>query len=559
MFPACTISSLFSRPGSLAMLAAVTFSTSAFGQFQVSGEIVSPQGTGDLGQLVFTPNSTSAILSVGAACVDTYYVGNIPQSAYIGSSLLNGRFDTSFPPEPVPPGISVTPFSVQTQTSSTSVPTTNLTMTVNGSFAAGSYVIPLTGDSTMATTTIPGVGYVDCSQIDPTTGKSTYTGFFVGDIQVFMYPALFPAVRNNFTSFTASGGPSNSLAPTAYFENGQENQLIPAEITQSTSRIPPAPTGAGLTACQDHLSTPKGGVKTILNCPIATITPPKVAGTSGNFQIAAPPNPTLNNYNPGILSGFSWGIYYNSVAAVSGLSYYGAAIGVSGTTVYGTQGETTFSLPPNCESLTYKKVLYSGSVSGQVAFPNNPEYSTGIFCESFVKQLSVQGSGKFENPSYAWNGRFVHSLNGILSTIPSVAGSINGSDGVPLVALGSIARDKRVIPSNGTNPYQVLLSGTNIGGAAGVNSLTVVASDTGDAFNSARDGSAVGTLPNSGYGYGHFDLYLGVVHSISVPSWFRSPMVLYGCLVAPPAPADMPGIATLCPDTTTLNGINPPN
>jgi hypothetical protein len=108
------------------------------------------------------------------------------------------------------------------------------------------------------------------------------------------------------------------------------------------------------------------------------------------------------------------------------------------------------------------------------------------------------------------------------------------SDGTPAVGqyiLGAAA-DSSINPGNGTANYN----------------WTAQATDTGGAFNS--NGA------NGGLGFAHFDLYVGVLHTQSIP--FDSPMVMFTCDRQPPPPASLASVfTTLCPSATNQGILQP--
>ena len=133
----------------------------------------------------------------------------------------------------------------------------------------------------------------------------------------------------------------------------------------------------------------------------------------------------------------------NSIAAF-GMSCYMIAL------------ESDYGSPPNnCSTTRISGVRYSGSVT-------NPYGLTGTYCSSFIANVKLQGTGQLNS------GAYVHySTN--TSTI-SVVSAVTGADGTPVVAGGTVARDRAVIPQTGV---YVDVNGVGSG---------LLANDTGDAI-----------------------------------------------------------------------------
>jgi 3D (Asp-Asp-Asp) domain-containing protein len=109
--------------------------------------------------------------------------------------------------------------------------------------------------------------------------------------------------------------------------------------------------------------------------------------------------------------------------ATFGMSCYKVALGSD----YGT--------PPNsCLSTRISNVTYSGAVT-------NPFGLTGTYCSSFIANVKLQGTGQLNS------GTYIHyeSSTGLIGIVTSVT----GADGTAVVAGGSVARDRAIIPGRG--------------------------------------------------------------------------------------------------------------
>jgi 3D (Asp-Asp-Asp) domain-containing protein len=90
--------------------------------------------------------------------------------------------------------------------------------------------------------------------------------------------------------------------------------------------------------------------------------------------------------------------------------------------------------PNACGTTTIKHKPYFGSVT-------NPYGLNGTYCDAFIHQVILQGSGQLTS------GQYIH-YNSDSNTI-SLVNAVTGSDNTPVVANQTVARDKAIIPAKG--------------------------------------------------------------------------------------------------------------
>ena len=482
------------------------------------------------------PLKTNFSVQLNASCLLTYYdSNNIPQFVLLPATLVNGRVDTRLANGPVPPGFNISSFSVQTSVLNPPENTVSATVSIDPNTPVGEYFAPLVGD--MAARALDPPPAFNCAQSAETPN------FFSGSVGYYMSSVTYPPLRNGFDTVSITGSPTTALSasPAGLYPNAT---LEPIGFGQNTEQTIILSQGTMPLACQDH------GTTALTTCPIATVTPPFIAAPTATFSIQPPVNPSGLSYHPGQTTAIALGSSYGGV--VTGGHAFVGAIGVAGTTFYITAGESTFNFPPNCLSITHRvngvPVILSGAEPGTLAWPNNPELANGNYCKAFPYFVALQGSGKFENPANPRPDTTFHFLNGSVQE----QSPLLDADSDELIPYGTIARDPWIIPkTTAGNPYSVHLEGTNVGGP-GVSSISVQASDTGQAFISRG--------ANNGFGYNHFDVYTGIQHYVNAPQnlRFTSPMVLFGCDQQVPAPPSMAklGYQTLCPLNSQFSGFS---
>ena len=503
---------------------------------------VNPLFAQDIGGIVddsppiqLDPNNLAGSVYLEPFCT---YVDPNGVTHYIADIAVNGRWDNydSFVPFPEIPGFSITSFSIPTASSANSPPTA-VPFSIGSGTPVGVYQAYLIAD-----------GSEIMSQIYCTDKNFSQTAAYNGTFEFDMNSILSPPIRSSFTTFTVSGAPATSL--TSATEHGWNGPNTPTESALTsiidTTGIDPG-TEEYPNSCVDQ-----GQLVTV--CPTATVSPMSNVGTSGTFTISPPANPIAGVYSPGQLTFIAYAFAYGTPGSMDGPLTGEGAIGAAGTTAYITTAEDTFQYPPNCESIRYtnnhgKVVTKSGSESGSTAFPNNPAYASGVFCKAWVYFLGLNGSGLFLNPAYSWAGTTFHFLNNIVTKETPLQGSdgyvLHPEYGMPGDGQQSIARDEAIIPKTpgapDSAPYMVTLYD-----AAGDLRVVAQATDTGGAFMSHGQ--------NGGAGYSHFDVYLGVSHTVNQP--FANPMVLYGCNTPPPPPHVLASeYTTLCPSISDFNSI----
>lgn len=134
-----------------------------------------------------------------------------------------------------------------------------------------------------------------------------------------------------------------------------------------------------------------------------------------------------------------------ALATVSGWYNLPAGPPVSGTFHVPTFGMSCYytalqqdwgTAPNSCGTTTIYGVLYSG------AWTNPPGLPAGSYCNAFLAQVSLQGSGVLSTGTaigYAGGGYPPSSSYRVIS-------SINGADGSPVQAGRTVARDRSIIP-----------------------------------------------------------------------------------------------------------------
>lgn len=131
-----------------------------------------------------------------------------------------------------------------------------------------------------------------------------------------------------------------------------------------------------------------------------------------------------------------------------------------GMSCYMVALESDYGTAPNsCTSTRIAGVTYAGSVT-------NPNGLTGTYCKSFIANVRLQGTGQFNDGTY---GNYDVGSGNI-----NVVTSVTGADGTAVVAGGSVARDRAIIPGRGV---LVDVDGVGVG---------LLANDTGGAIRGYR-------------------------------------------------------------------------
>lgn len=92
------------------------------------------------------------------------------------------------------------------------------------------------------------------------------------------------------------------------------------------------------------------------------------------------------------------------------------------------------AVPNSCSTTRIGGVTYAGAVT-------NPNGLTGTFCASFIANVRLQGTGQLNSGSYI-------NYNPNTATMTTV-NSVTGADGTAVIAGGSVARDRAIIPGRG--------------------------------------------------------------------------------------------------------------
>ncbi len=281
------------------------------------------------------------------------------------------------------------------------------------------------------------------------------------------------SVTNNGYGSNAFNGNGSGDSPTS----SQQTATVKAE-TPSISLNRKA-----LTTIQ-ATGTPAGGAFSYSTAAITGNTNAKIAFASGASDTSNPNDTTLTDpANPNS----------NGSPSAGGLLSITASYQTSGGTATDTFQVPTFGLscyytalqsdwgtaPNNCSTLKYNGTLYSGSET-------NPNGLTGTFCTSFIIQASlIQGNAALNS------GQLIQynpdtQLFGVVSQVV-------GSDGSPVSAGKTLARDKTIIPGKG-----VLVDLDRIG-------TGILANDTGSAIVGYRFDMYEGTGQSVCSGYNNIE------------------------------------------------------
>ncbi len=199
---------------------------------------------------------------------------------------------------------------------------------------------------------------------------------------------------------------------------------------------------------------------------------------SSVIALQDPANPAPNGApSPGNL--VELGVYYTATSGGTALdTFYVPTFGMS---CYFTASESDYWNGQQCTSITIQGKTYSGIVT-------NPPGLTGTFCNAFLAEVRLQGSGVTRGGqpvAYIGNG-------------PFALAPVKTADGSPPIAGQTVARDRSIVPRGGV---QVALD--TIG--------SVIANDVGGAITGYR-----------------LDLYKGIGGSVSLN--YASPILVGACL-----------------------------
>lgn len=108
-----------------------------------------------------------------------------------------------------------------------------------------------------------------------------------------------------------------------------------------------------------------------------------------------------------------------------------------GMSCYMVALESDYGTAPNaCTRTRIAGVTYSGAVT-------NPNGLNGTYCKSFIANIRLQGTGQLNSGSYANYDVRTGTIN--------LVTNVTGADGTPVVAGGSVARDRTIIPGRGVH------------------------------------------------------------------------------------------------------------
>lgn len=128
-------------------------------------------------------------------------------------------------------------------------------------------------------------------------------------------------------------------------------------------------------------------------------------------------------------------------------SFNAATFGMS---CYNTTGESDFGIPPNkCETRRYRNQTYDGTET-------DPNGLKGTYCRSFILMAKINGSAQLINGTKIQYNNFKK----IFTVVPHFL----GSDGTPVIADHTVARDKGPLPKCTTPPsgFQSIIPDKNV-------------------------------------------------------------------------------------------------
>jgi 3D (Asp-Asp-Asp) domain-containing protein len=138
---------------------------------------------------------------------------------------------------------------------------------------------------------------------------------------------------------------------------------------------------------------------------------------------------------PGALSTIS--AFYDVGSSSVSSTFHVATFGMS---CYYTAGQQDSGNAPNsCASVT----IYGASYSGYTVNPSG--MPAGSYCNAFLAQVTLQGSGQLSNGTDVMYVSGGYPPNGTYQVITS----IKGADGTAVVAGQTVARDRSIIPTGG--------------------------------------------------------------------------------------------------------------
>ena len=169
---------------------------------------------------------------------------------------------------------------------------------------------------------------------------------------------------------------------------------------------------------------------------IGTITSTDTVSNPNNIVLPDPANP--NGDGSPAQGGFG---RYTAIYNINGMSVLNKKddpfrIPTFGMSCYNSAIESDWGVvgPKTCKSVRIGGINYTGVVT-------NPDGYKGMFCRSFIAEVTLQGSGETNAGDY---------IQYNAGQIKKVA-AIRGADGTPLVVNMTVARDRSIIPSRGVH------------------------------------------------------------------------------------------------------------
>jgi len=220
-----------------------------------------------------------------------------------------------------------------------------------------------------------------------------------------------------------------ALDDSFYSDNADPNGNLAVQIQLSTVTL----SRQSLTVVQ-ATGKPSGGTFAYSTTPVSGS---NFAGIDFASGVSASDNPNLTNLTdpdgngaptPGGLESVQ--AQYTVNGSISSDSFQVPTFGMS---CYMIALESDYGTPPNaCLSTTIYGVHYTGALT-------NPNGLIGTYCASFIGNVYLQGSAQLNS------GQDVQYNKNTTKIVP--VSVIRGSDGTPVVAGQTVARDKAIIPA----------------------------------------------------------------------------------------------------------------
>jgi 3D (Asp-Asp-Asp) domain-containing protein len=397
---------------------------------------------------------------------DTYISSSFGSPAYVSESQINLYYSI---PTSTASGTRANDIGISTPYGSTSAdfhvydPAPAITSVSPNVWDAGtttSFSLSGAGFGTSPSLSVTGTGIL--SYAKTSASDTQINGTVTVDANAPAQNVTITVTSNGYGSgFQSNGGYSNNIATTA--------QISPATVALNLSRSTLSLVNmAGYPSHGTYTvsSSLSSGNNSAFTVGLTSGMTPQTSPNSMTLTAAANSGPPLQ----GALKSVSAGFTANSTGGTATKTFSAAAFGMS---CYLFAQESDWWNGSSCTSVTISGTTYSGSVT-------NPPSLTGSYCSAFLAETKLNGSG------VSLNGTKIHYQGGNQYAVVS---SFVGADGTPLVANGSVARDRSIVPS-----------GTLWLDSIGAN---ILANDTGGAITGYRLDLFKGTGQAACSGFGN--------------------------------------------------------